>query len=141
MEMRNCSKCHRVFGSENGISVCQVCFRDLEVKFKRVKNYIRENHGASIFEVSELCEVEAHQINQWIKEERLYLAEDSGITIACEKCGARIRIGRYCNQCKTLLVKDLKQAYSQPPLRDHHIHKDHEDKTKMRYLNQDKDKN
>ena len=104
MNVRTCRKCGRLFNYITGYQICPVCKEALEAKFQEVKEYVREHKGVSINEVSEVCEVETNMIRQWLREERLELAEDSGIMLACEACGGLIRSGRYCDKCKNNLV-------------------------------------
>ena len=37
-------------------------------------------------EVAEECDVSTRQIEQWIRDERLVIADDSPIGITCERC-------------------------------------------------------
>ncbi|MBC7960865.1 MAG: flagellar protein [Vallitaleaceae bacterium] len=117
MEIKTCNKCRRIFENLSGIPgvlVCPSCSKVLDEKFKQVRHFLRENNGASMYEVAEVCEVEIPQIKQWIREERLYLMEESKITIDCEICGKPTKTGRYCLKCKGTVIKDLKAVYKQP---------------------------
>lgn len=107
MNVRNCRKCGRMFNYIAGMPVCPVCREALEAKFQEVKDYIRENKGAGIREVADACNVEVQQINQWLREDRLELAEDSAIMINCESCGAPIRSGKYCDKCRASMTNNL----------------------------------
>lgn len=104
MNVRTCRKCGRLFNYITGYQICVACKEALEVKFQEVKEYVREHRGVGINEVSEACDVDPNMIRQWLREERLELAEDSGIMLACESCGGLIRSGRYCDKCKNNLV-------------------------------------
>lgn len=104
MNVRACRKCGRLFNYITGYQICPACKEALEAKFQEVKEYVRGHKGVGINEVSEACDVEANMIRQWLREERLELAEDSGIMLACESCGGLIRSGRYCDKCKSNLV-------------------------------------
>ncbi len=110
MNVRNCRKCGRVFNYVVGPILCQHCMEEQEKVFQNVKKYVQEHPGADMVVVSEECEVEISQIRQWIREERLEFAEDSPIRIACEKCGAMIRSGRFCDQCKATMTNDFRSA-------------------------------
>ena len=134
MEVRNCIKCGKIFNYMSGPRFCPACKDKLEAKFKEVKKYIQENPHATIQEVSEEMEVETRQIHQWIREERLLFSEDSLVTIDCEGCGAAIRTGRYCDDCKFRLTKGfgtLYQTKKEEP--DTRIKK--KDNDRMRFLN------
>ena len=133
MNVRNCRKCGKVFNYFAGPPICQVCRTEAEEKFQTVKKYVYEHHGAPINEVSETCEVEAAQIQQWIREERLAFAEDSPISIACEKCGIMIKTGRFCQKCKNDMTNTLRNVYSPKPAAPVQ-RKDPRDPAKMRFL-------
>ena len=103
MDVRNCRKCGRIFNYVAGIPICPACRERIEAKFQEVKDFIRENKGAGIPEISKTCGVETSQIHQWIREERLVFADDSPIGINCENCNATIKTGRFCEKCKIFL--------------------------------------
>lgn len=100
MNVRNCRNCGRIFNYVAGAPLCQICKAQLEEKFQEVKKYIMEHRGVGIAQVSEACDVERSQIQQWLREERLEVTEDSAIFLNCEKCGTHIRSGRYCDRCR-----------------------------------------
>jgi len=104
MNVRNCRKCGRVFNYVMGLPICQKCKEEQEQLFQTVKKYVQDHPGADIMLVSEECEVDPAQIRQWIREDRLQFAEDSPIRIPCEKCGAMIRSGRFCDKCTSEMV-------------------------------------
>ena len=104
MNVKNCRKCRRIFNYVMGPILCQNCREEEEAKFQTVKKYVQENVRCGMREVAEACDVSLNQIQQWLREERLELAEDSGIMLACESCGGLIRSGRYCDKCKSNLV-------------------------------------
>lgn len=99
MNVRNCRTCGRIFNYVAGPHTCPSCREALEAKFQEVKEYIREHKGAGISEVTEACGVDANQIHQWLREERLEVTEDSPIQLTCENCGTVIRSGRFCEKC------------------------------------------
>jgi len=82
----------------------------MEVKFQEVKEYIRSHPGVSMTEVSEACDVETSQIQQWLREERLEVTEASAIYLSCEGCGANIRSGRYCDKCKASMTNGFRDV-------------------------------
>ena len=136
MNIRNCRGCGRIFNYVAGPFLCQVCKEKMEVKFQEVKEYIRSHAGAGIREVSDACDVETSQIQQWLREERLEVTENSAIFLSCEVCGANIRCGRYCEKCKYEMTMGFKNAInSGKPQQE--IKKPSSDKTnpKMRFLN------
>jgi len=107
MNIRTCRKCGRMFNYITGIPVCPACREVIEAKFQEVKEYIRANKGAGIQEVAEACSVETSQITQWLREDRLELSSDSNIMINCERCGAPIRSGKFCDACRNSMTNSL----------------------------------
>ncbi len=89
-----------MFDSVGGRSVCPDCLKKQNELFGKVKSYIAEHPTAKIEEVSNACGVSANDIRKWAREERLSFPEESPIRIYCEKCGAPIKSGRYCEKCR-----------------------------------------
>lgn len=100
MNVKNCRKCGKLFNYVIGPSICPKCKESIEEKFQEVKKFITENRHAGYAEISENCDVEVGQIQQWVREERLVFSDDSPVGINCEGCGAMIKTGRYCEKCK-----------------------------------------
>ena len=90
------------------------CREKLEEKFTVVKEFVRSNPGVGLQEISDACEVDIPQINQWIREERLTFADDSPIGIPCEKCGVTIKSGRLCDKCKVEMTRSFNDAIRKP---------------------------
>ncbi len=110
MEVKNCRECRKLFNYLSGPRICPACKQNLESKYGEVRDYIRENKGATIAQVSEDCQVSQQQLQQWIREERLEFSEGSPVQLSCETCGARIRTGRYCESCKRNTADGFKKA-------------------------------
>lgn len=110
MEIISCKSCGKLFNYISGQRICPACMRKLEDKFTEVKKFVRENPHVGISELSEEMKVSVPQINRWVREERLVFSDDSPIGIPCESCGATIKTGRFCNNCKAKLTSDLRSA-------------------------------
>ena len=135
MNIRNCRECGRIFNYLTGAVLCPVCRDKLEEKFQEVKEYIREHGHVTIAEVAEACDVSQNQIQAWLKDERLELAEGSGIELECEKCGKPITSGRFCEQCKNSMANQLSHSIEKPQAPKPAEHKkDVRDNPKMRFL-------
>lgn len=138
MNIKNCRICGRIYNYIAGPNVCPACRDSMEAKFQEVKDYIREHKGASIQEVSEACEVDAQQIRQWLRDDRLEVTEDSAIYLSCENCGALIRSGRFCEKCKNDVTRGFNdmaradRAAEEAKRREAMRQPDHENK--MRFL-------
>lgn len=133
MNVRNCKSCGRLFNYVTGVPLCMSCRDEREQKFQDVKKYIEEHKHAGMQEVSEECEVEVKQIQQWIREERLSFADDSPIGINCEKCGTMIKTGRFCEKCKREVMNDLGSVRRIQP-QQAPVRKSTKDDPRMRFL-------
>lgn len=111
MEVRNCKECGKIFNYMEGAPLCPACMKKQEEIYLQVKEYVYNNPGASINQVAEDNEVTVQQIKRWIREEKLAFSEQSDIGLECEKCGAMILTGRYCQSCKKALENKLGNVY------------------------------
>lgn len=131
MEVKACRSCKRLFNYVTGPVRCPACTEALEKKFQKVKAYIWDHRNASLQEISEANDVSVSQLRQWVREERLSFSDDSPVGMECEICGATIKTGRFCNNCKGKLNENLLRAIPKPRSRRSDFY-DH--KNKMRYL-------
>ena len=109
MELRNCKHCNKMF-NYIGKPICPSCEKELEDKFQEVKQYIKDHKDAPINIVAEENNVSVNQIKRWVRQERLSFADASMVGLECENCGALIKIGRFCEQCKLKLQNNLSSA-------------------------------
>lgn len=135
MNVKNCRLCGRIYNYMAGPNICPSCREHMEVKFQEVKEYIRSHKGCGIQEVSEECDVDAAQIRQWLREDRLEVTEDSAIFLSCESCGAPIRSGRFCEKCQANVAKGFKDVLDAGrPAAVQPARKKDEEGPKMRFL-------
>ena len=106
MEVRNCRGCGKLYNYIGGPyrNLCPNCIEKIEEKYLEVKEYIQDHHNATMTEVAEECDVSTRQIEQWIRDERLVIADDSPIGITCERCGASIKWQIILAQCMVSLM-------------------------------------
>jgi len=109
MEVINCNDCGRIFNSVMGIKTCPACLKRDEAKFKLIKEYIYDNPGATIEEVSENLNVTKKTILFYLKEGRLETIGQQKV-LNCENCGVAISYGKYCNDCSREMALNLKSA-------------------------------
>ena len=133
MEVRNCKGCNRLFQYLSGAPLCPACKEELEKKFVEVKEYIYNNPGASITQVSEENDVSIKQIKQWIREDRLVLSTPSPDGVLCEQCGTPICSGRFCVSCKAKITNTLGSVLNKPKT-NWEPEKKEKDGNKMRFL-------
>ena len=106
MDLRNCPKCNRVF-AYTGRELCSRCAKRDESDFERVKNYLYDNPGATMTEVSEETKVDEKQILRYLREGRIEIREDDNLLLDCERCGTSIRAGRFCESCVIEMKKEF----------------------------------
>lgn len=134
MDVRACRTCKKLFNYISGPDICPDCKDALEKKFREVKDYIREHKITSIQETADACEVSANTIKQWIREERLQFAEDSGVGFACESCGKTIYTGRYCEECKKKVASGFTEAIAKDKPAPAESKNKGDDRNKMRFI-------
>jgi len=134
MNVRNCRSCGCIFNYIAGPITCPACREKLEKKFQEVKEYIRENKGVGIPEVAEACDVDAGQIRQWLREERLELSTESAAALTCEGCGKAIRSGRFCEKCTLNMARGFQEVLSAGKQTASKQSKNDGEGPKMRYL-------
>jgi len=109
MELKNCSKCGRVFAYK-GVDVCNRCSFSDEDHFKRVKDYLYEHPGATVSELSEATEVSERQILRYLRENRIEIREENNALLDCQRCGRSIRSGRFCDSCVMIMQREFNSA-------------------------------
>ena len=130
MEVMNCKHCKKLFNYISGPKICPACKEELEKKFVEVKEFIRDNPHKGISQVSEEMDVSVQQ-KQWVRQERLIFSEDSKVMIECEQCGAPIRTGRFCDNCKRSMANNLSKLY---PNKEEPARKKGTESDKMRHF-------
>lgn len=106
-ELQNCPRCGRLFAPQ-GRKVCRKCQENEEKEYMIVRKYVRDNPGASVFEVAEATGIEEEKILQFLREGRL---QSRGMTavLHCERCNTLISEGKYCSSC----IRDLNSQISE----------------------------
>ena len=108
MDIRNCKKCGKLY-KYDGYKICLKCRQEEDAIFKRVREYVYDNPGATIQLISEETEVTVKKILNYLREGRLEIKNNDGnLLLACEKCGLPITTGRFCEKCKIEMSKELK---------------------------------
>ncbi len=125
---KQCRICRRVFQYPGyGAQICPMCKKEDNEMFERVKNYLRDNPGSTLYVTAEACEVEESRIREWLKEERLEYTGTGETGLTCEHCGRPIRSGRLCDECRMSFAKtagEMKRSLDKPeaerrkPVRD-----------------------
>ena len=135
MEVKTCKSCGKLYNYlGRSTPLCPACMKLLEEKFQIVKEYIRDNPGANIQQVSDATEVSVKMIKQWVREERLTFAEGSMVGLECESCGANILTGRFCANCKGKVQQGLNEVLQQNRAKQQPEEKKKDASAKMRFL-------
>lgn len=110
MELINCRECGKLFSSA-GQKVCPDCRQSEEEKFELVKNYLWDNPNSTVKKVAEETGVEEDIIIKFMREDRL-AAEGLLVdyTLKCKRCGAEIKTGLFCDNCRSKMINDFKQS-------------------------------
>lgn len=107
MNVGNCPRCGRLF-AKNVKEFCPNCMREIDKQYERCANYLRENRGATIVELSEAVEVSVRQITKFIREGRISLLDAPNLSYPCEVCGTLIMESHICDNCRKRLEKDIR---------------------------------
>lgn len=111
-DVRNCRRCGRLYNYIGGPPICMDCRNADEEVFKKVKEYLYANPGATLSQVSMECDVSVEKIKMFLREGRLEITDGSNIILECEKCGKAIKTGRFCNECQSHLHNDISGTIS-----------------------------
>ncbi|MGI6776726.1 MAG: MerR family transcriptional regulator [Acetivibrionales bacterium] len=110
-DVRNCRKCGKIFNYLGGVPICPVCKQEDEEDFKRVKQYLYDNPGASMSQISTELDISVEKIKRYLKEGRLeIIGEESNLVLECESCGKSIRTGRFCAECERELARGFQET-------------------------------
>lgn len=109
-EIINCPRCGKIFAKALR-PVCNDCFKEYEKMFQKVYAFMRkrENREATIPEIVEHTGVEEKYIHQFVKDGRLKPTHFPNLSYPCDSCGAFIREGRICSECRHHIYEGLKR--------------------------------
>lgn len=112
MNLANCPRCGKLFAK--GIrDVCPACVREIDKQYESCANYLRENRGASITELSDATEVSIKQITKFIREGRISLMDAPNLAYPCESCGVLIQTNNLCDNCRKRLINGSKNLFDE----------------------------
>lgn len=83
-----------------GIYKCKSCGKDNYDDFQTIRNYLAKAGATPSVIIARDTGVPRNIIDYFFKEEYLEIPKSSTIRAACVKCGAPIRTGTLCEQCK-----------------------------------------
>jgi len=97
----------------HGQRLCAECTLKLDQDFIEIREYLYDNEGAGIEEVSEATGVSRKSILFLLKEERLLVGDENGnanAILTCEVCKKPIHTGRMCAGCKKEVLSALQES-------------------------------
>ncbi|NLM12279.1 MAG: MerR family transcriptional regulator [Epulopiscium sp.] len=134
MKIVNCERCGKLF-EYNGISnYCPICMQYDEANFQKIKEYLGEHPKATVIQVATDLDIPLKMIKKYLREGRLEIVEAENFFLECEKCGAPIKTGRFCEQCTRDLDSNVKRIINEAKSNLKNTRSDE----KMRYLDKDK---
>src|SRR5690606_2276157 len=139
MNIDNCPRCGKIF-AKGFRDVCPACVREIDKEYETCANYLRENRGASITELSEETGVSIRQITKFIREGRISLMDAPNLSYPCESCGVLIQSNNLCDSCRNRLVNASKNLFSEESLAQEKKLSEEEVKGVYKGINQYKDR-
>jgi len=109
--MKMCAGCGTPFTPLADEDFCYKCRNTTSSKEADVIDYIRDNPGVSILDVSRRTKLSKNTLIKMAHEGRfagLVLNKDFGYP--CPGCGKLITFGTYCPDCFQIMKKDVKKA-------------------------------
>ena len=107
-----CERCHgKMVYVAGGQYKCENCDTVGYDDFGKVKKFLEEYGRAPASVIAQATGVKEPVIRNLLKEGRIQIAPDSKMFLKCEKCGADIRFGRYCESCIQKAAGRLKNNY------------------------------
>ncbi len=137
MATKQCARCRKLFNYFTGPPLCLECRNKDDDDYKIVKEYLYDNPGAKITDVSSATEVSVSKIRRFLKEGRLEIKDLENFFLECERCGVPIKSGRYCDKCKRELSTEMKSAINTAANNKAVTQDADSAKARMRYLNKD----
>ncbi len=109
INVANCPRCGRIF-AKSVKNLCPECAKEEEDMYEKVYSYLRENPKSTVQQVSEHTGVPEERILSFLRQDRIMSAEWTELTYPCERCGADINSGRFCDRCNKEMQESLHSA-------------------------------
>lgn len=89
---------------------CLECGQDSYDDFQTIRNYLEKVGNASATVIERNTGVPRRIIEYFFRDEYLEIPKNSPVRVPCERCGAPIRTGSLCEDCKSNKTSDKKQS-------------------------------
>lgn len=124
MNILNCNRCGKIYVKNNIHDVCPACVKEIDKLYEQAAQYLRENRGATIQELSDATEIPFRQIVKFIREGRISIINMPNMSYPCESCGTPIRESHICVDCRKKLSKDYQNATEDEKRKEAHNQRD-----------------
>jgi predicted RNA-binding Zn-ribbon protein involved in translation (DUF1610 family) len=109
--IQRCSYCNTAMVYVYGeIFKCPICGRKELSDFGKVREFLEENGAQSVIVIHEATNVDIEVIEEFLKDGRVQISNNSDSYIRCQSCGKEIKYGRYCPECATRAVDKVKSG-------------------------------
>lgn len=112
-DIKVCCRCGKILITGGFYDLCPECRQEDDSTFDTIRGYLYEHPYASLYEVSTNLNISVRRIKRYLREGRLEIVEKENIFLKCEKCGAPIQSGRYCDGCFAQSAHGYKGTLSQ----------------------------
>ena len=109
MNVGNCPRCGKLYAL-NLRDMCGDCIKGIDLEYEKCVEYLRQQKGATITELSEATSVTIRQITRFVRDGRISILDAPNMAYPCEVCGTLIRESNMCDGCRSRLTKELRQA-------------------------------
>lgn len=106
MKVKQCSQCKGIFQAYANESICPRCMEKLDQDYLKVREYLYQHPLAGIPELANGTGVDEKHILNFLKAERLSLAEAPD-ELRCVSCSKPVTKGKYCDACLISLNKEI----------------------------------
>jgi uncharacterized protein YjaG (DUF416 family) len=69
-EVKNCRMCNMIFSTQDGALLCKKCQMEEEKTFRVIRDYLYENPGASVQDLSIQFNVNVRRISEYVRNGR-----------------------------------------------------------------------
>lgn len=72
-EVKNCKRCHMIFSTYDDAMLCKKCQDIEEETFKLIRDYLYDNPGTSIYDLSAKFNISTKRLGEYLRNDRLQI--------------------------------------------------------------------
>lgn len=114
-QIENCPICGKLY-TKNPFNMCIMCYQEEEKNEQIIAGYVREHPNTSLMKIHQDTGIKESTILRMIKAGRFIGI--GVITYSCERCGAPIVQGRFCQECNEKFLEEIQQASQKNVIHD-----------------------